>query len=130
MNCGTENVFVPNAIIFCGAFTGRMNPKLITYCRIIVMPITFRPGVETFLRTSIIIGIIAAARAVALANPRCIIIRKAAKVSTIRSAGAVLRPKRDTIALASHTPALVETIAEPRLMPIPKRNRVPQAILC
>ena len=33
---------VLKATMFCGAFTGRIKPKQITYCKITVMPTTFR----------------------------------------------------------------------------------------
>ena len=91
---------------------------------------TLIPGVFTSCNIEIIIGISAAARAVAEANPKWIIMRKAASTAKINSPEASANPKKGTKVFASHTPALVSIIAEPRLMPIPKRKRVPQANLC
>jgi len=50
--------------------TGRIKPKQMTYCMIIVNPTTLMPGVLTLCKTEMTIGIIAEAKAVALAKPR------------------------------------------------------------
>lgn len=64
--------------MFCGAFTGRMKPKLATNSRFMDMPTMFIPGVSTCHITLVMIGIIAEARVVALARPRCTRIRNSA----------------------------------------------------
>jgi len=115
--------------MFWGALTGRMKPKLTTYCRIIVIPMMLMPGVWTLCSTEMMIGIIAAARALALAKPRWMMIRKAARTARMTSAGATCRLNIDTMAVASQAAALVASRAVPRLMPTPKRMSVPQGIL-
>ena len=115
--------------MFCGALTGRIKPKLTTYCRIIVIPMTLTPGVLSCCKTEMIIGIIAEARPAALAKPMCTMMRKSAIVASTMSVVELARLKVVTMTLASQVAAFVERSAPPREMPTPKSTTVPQLIL-
>ena len=77
--------------MFCGAFTTRMKPKLTTNCSSMVMPTMLMPGVATPCSTAMMIGIIAEASAVALANPRWMTIRNSVMTPRMKSAVAFLQ---------------------------------------
>ena len=64
---------------------------------------TLIPGVFTSCNIEIMIGISAAARAVAEANPKWIIMRKAANTARINNPEASAKPKKGTKVFASHT---------------------------
>ena len=115
--------------MFCGALTGRMKPKLTTYCRIMVMPRMLTPPpltLETSVSTEMMMGIMAEARAVAEAKPMWMTMRNRARMARMVKGVLAARPKTLTMYLANQTPALVEMMADPRLMPMPNRMMVPQ----
>ena len=109
--------------MFCGAFTGSIKPKLTTYC---VMPTTLTPGVLSCCSTEIIIGIMADARPVALANPMWMTIRKTVIIASTIKVVELSSAKIETIWLASQVAAFVESSALPSEIPTPNSTTVPQ----
>ena len=73
--------------MFCGALTGRMKPKQMVYCKIMTMPTTLSVMFsDAPCRTEMQIGIIADDKAVALAKPRWMRMRKSARMAMMNVA--------------------------------------------
>ena len=119
-------VSVAKARMPCGELTGRMNPKLTTNWSSIVMSMMLRPWMFRLFRTAIMMGIMAEATAVALAKPRWTMMRKSARMAKTAKTPMEASPRLATSCVASHMAAFVLSRAEPRLMPMPKRTKVPQ----
>ncbi len=85
-----------------------MKPKLTMNCSSSVIPTRLIPGVATFCNTAMTIGIMAEARAVALAKPRWMTIRNKPNIARIAIADACLRPNWMTTRSASQVAPLVE----------------------
>ena len=87
------------------------------------------PGVLRCCRTEMMIGMIAAARPVALAKPIWITMRNRDMIARTMIVVEFSSPKPTTISLAIQVAALVESKAVPSEIPTPNKSTVPQFTL-